>query len=173
MAPLRHAFACCYCSLSRICKVFTMEEKAVVKELDQWIEQLNECKQLAENQVKTLCEKVCASTSYSIVWIFVFRDMRLMLPFTFDRQKKFWPKNQMSSQSDALSPCVVMFTDSFMTWWSFFELEENLQTLTTCSWETMLTEATIPLRQSHYLLPSRWVILQLDMAHKMVIIQEV
>jgi hypothetical protein len=35
-----------------------MEEKAVVKELDQWIEQLNECKQLAENQVKTLCEKV-------------------------------------------------------------------------------------------------------------------
>ena len=35
-----------------------MEEKAVIKELDQWIEQLNECKQLAENQVKTLCEKV-------------------------------------------------------------------------------------------------------------------
>jgi len=29
-----------------------------VKELDQWIEQLNECKQLTENQVKTLCEKV-------------------------------------------------------------------------------------------------------------------
>ena len=35
-----------------------MEEKAVVKELYQWIEQLNECKQLAEKQVKTLCEKV-------------------------------------------------------------------------------------------------------------------
>lgn len=30
-----------------------------VKELDQWIEQLNECKQLTESQVKTLCEKVC------------------------------------------------------------------------------------------------------------------
>lgn len=29
-----------------------------VKELDQWIEQLNECKQLTESQVKTLCEKV-------------------------------------------------------------------------------------------------------------------
>lgn len=28
------------------------------KELDQWIEQLNECKQLSENQVKFLCEKV-------------------------------------------------------------------------------------------------------------------
>lgn len=28
------------------------------KELDGWIEQLNECKQLEENQVKQLCEKV-------------------------------------------------------------------------------------------------------------------
>lgn len=43
-----------------------MEEKAVVKELDQWIEQLNECKQLAENQVKTLCEKVCAFQPVSV-----------------------------------------------------------------------------------------------------------
>lgn len=35
-----------------------MEEKNALKELDSWIEQLNECKQLTENQVKTLCEKV-------------------------------------------------------------------------------------------------------------------
>lgn len=28
-----------------------------MKELDGWIEQLMECKQLTENQVKTLCEK--------------------------------------------------------------------------------------------------------------------
>lgn len=35
-----------------------MEDKASLKELDQWIEQLNECKQLTENQVKTLCDKV-------------------------------------------------------------------------------------------------------------------
>ena len=34
------------------------EEKAQLKELDGWIEQLMECKQLGENQVKTLCEKV-------------------------------------------------------------------------------------------------------------------
>ncbi|GFG29627.1 hypothetical protein Cfor_10447 [Coptotermes formosanus] len=34
-----------------------MEEKASLKELDQWIEQLNECKQLTESQVKTLCDK--------------------------------------------------------------------------------------------------------------------
>lgn len=35
-----------------------MEDKASLKELDQWIEQLNECKQLTESQVKTLCDKV-------------------------------------------------------------------------------------------------------------------
>lgn len=35
-----------------------MDEKAFTKEIDQWIEQLNECKQLSEGQVKTLCEKV-------------------------------------------------------------------------------------------------------------------
>ncbi|XP_060771320.1 protein phosphatase 2 catalytic subunit alpha a isoform X2 [Neoarius graeffei] len=34
-----------------------MDEKVFTKELDQWIEQLNECKQLSENQVKFLCEK--------------------------------------------------------------------------------------------------------------------
>ncbi len=50
-----------------------MDEKAFSKELDQWIEQLNECKQLSENQVKSLCEKVCmwntASTSSSSVYL--------------------------------------------------------------------------------------------------------
>jgi len=35
-----------------------MDDKVNVKELDQWVEQLNECKQLSEGQVKTLCEKV-------------------------------------------------------------------------------------------------------------------
>uniref|UniRef100_A0A8C3ABA7 protein-serine/threonine phosphatase n=1 Tax=Cyclopterus lumpus TaxID=8103 RepID=A0A8C3ABA7_CYCLU len=34
-----------------------MDEKAFTKELDTWIEQLNECKQLSEGQVKSLCEK--------------------------------------------------------------------------------------------------------------------
>lgn len=37
-----------------------MDDKASCKELDQWIEQLNDCKQLSENQVKTLCDKVRA-----------------------------------------------------------------------------------------------------------------
>ena len=34
-----------------------MDEKVFTKELDQWIEQLNECKQLSQSQVKSLCEK--------------------------------------------------------------------------------------------------------------------
>lgn len=39
------------------------EEKALLtpatcKELDGWVEQLYDCKQLTENQVKTLCDKV-------------------------------------------------------------------------------------------------------------------
>lgn len=38
-----------------------MDEKVFTKELDQWIEQLNECKQLSESQVKSLCEKVGCS----------------------------------------------------------------------------------------------------------------
>jgi len=32
-------------------------EKSYLKELDGWVEQLMECKQLQENHVKTLCEK--------------------------------------------------------------------------------------------------------------------
>ncbi len=33
-------------------------DKTQLKELDSWIDQLMECKQLPENNVKTLCEKV-------------------------------------------------------------------------------------------------------------------
>lgn len=35
-----------------------MDEKTYFKDLDQMIEHLKECKQLGENQVKTLCDKV-------------------------------------------------------------------------------------------------------------------
>lgn len=35
-----------------------MDEKCFTKEIDLWIEQINDCKQLSESQVKTLCEKV-------------------------------------------------------------------------------------------------------------------
>lgn len=40
-----------------------MDDKTSLKELDQWIEQLNECKQLTESQVKFLCDKVNISTA--------------------------------------------------------------------------------------------------------------
>lgn len=35
-----------------------MEDKVVAKELDEWISNLEDCKQLEESQVKVLCEKV-------------------------------------------------------------------------------------------------------------------
>ena len=35
-----------------------MDDKVYFKELDQMIEHLKDCKQLQENQVKTLCDKV-------------------------------------------------------------------------------------------------------------------
>ena len=35
-----------------------MDDKVYFKELDQMIDHLKECKHLAENQVKTLCDKV-------------------------------------------------------------------------------------------------------------------
>ena len=44
------------------------EERAAAKELDQWIEQLNDCKQLTENQVKTLCDKVNISVLKRKIW---------------------------------------------------------------------------------------------------------
>lgn len=40
-----------------------VDDHATAKELDTWIEQLYDCKQLTENQVKTLCEKVYTLSS--------------------------------------------------------------------------------------------------------------
>ena len=46
-------------------------DKAGLKELDGWIEQLMECKQLAESNVKTLCEKV----SQKIMFLTIFNNI--------------------------------------------------------------------------------------------------
>lgn len=43
-----------------------------IKELDQWIEQLNEGKQLTESQVKTLCEKVSSFGETELWTLFIF-----------------------------------------------------------------------------------------------------
>lgn len=61
-----------------------IEDRAAAKELDQWIEQLNDCKQLSENQVKTLCEKVkkcvyCVEVS-GIVWCY-FQCLNILKQF--------------------------------------------------------------------------------------------
>jgi len=45
-----------------------MEDRSSCKELDQWIEQLMECKQLTENQVKALCEKVNIFQKINIIY---------------------------------------------------------------------------------------------------------
>lgn len=48
------------------------EDRSGAKEIDQWIEQLYDCKQLSEPQVKTLCEKVSTqSMSRSFICFYV------------------------------------------------------------------------------------------------------
>lgn len=49
-----------------------MEDKTTIKDLDQWIEQLNECKQLTETQVKTLCDMVITRPNYLYNHLFQF-----------------------------------------------------------------------------------------------------
>lgn len=44
-----------------------VEDRSAAKELDQWIEQLMDCKQLAENNVKTLCDKVGLKATFCLV----------------------------------------------------------------------------------------------------------
>lgn len=62
-----------------------IEDRAAAKELDQWIEQLNDCKQLSENQVKTLCEKVkkmcisCGSFWHCVVLFSMFKYIETVL----------------------------------------------------------------------------------------------
>lgn len=49
-----------------------MEDKTTLKDLDSWIEQLNECKQLTESQVKILCEKVRQKFYISILYVKIY-----------------------------------------------------------------------------------------------------
>ena len=41
-----------------------VDDKATAKDLESWIEQLMDCKQLSETQVKTLCDKVKRCCSF-------------------------------------------------------------------------------------------------------------
>ncbi len=49
--------------------LLTMEDKIVAKELDEWISNLEDCKQLEEGQVKVLCEKVSLIFSLSALTV--------------------------------------------------------------------------------------------------------
>lgn len=60
-----------------------MEDKTSLKDLDQFIEQLNECKQLTETQVKTLCDKVKK-----------IRNQKRRLQFTSIRRTDMWTKRE-------------------------------------------------------------------------------
>jgi hypothetical protein len=53
-----------------------MEDKTTLKDLDSWIEQLNECKQLTESQVKILCEKVRATFYISILYVIFYAKVK-------------------------------------------------------------------------------------------------
>ena len=48
-------------------------DKTALKELDGWIEQLMECKQLAESNVKTLCEKVSQKIKFLTIFNNIFK----------------------------------------------------------------------------------------------------
>lgn len=254
-----------------------MDDKSFTKEVDGWIEQLNECKQLSENQVKVLCEKVRsrgelfsnasralavtsrqnsqAQTQYgpdddddtgcaarmpgcwrSTIWLLMLpllfslqwsavwhnsarrwrfftacahslvtlecsvcapkitqsccvfhgvrmhqclawalfqnwrgeKQLKLLLLQCYrylnhhepvkassslrvyswlKRQRRFWPRSPTCRRWDVRWQCVAMSTASFMTWWSCLRSGASLRTLTTSSWETMWTEATILWRQ--------------------------
>ena len=61
-----------------------LSEKSSLKELDGWIEQLMECKQLQENHVKTLCEKVIHSSFLVKRTSLAFREMSQSGPISPD-----------------------------------------------------------------------------------------
>lgn len=51
-----------------------VDDKATAKDLESWIEQLMECKQLSEAQVKTLCDKVNLDFIVSIAAILLLQN---------------------------------------------------------------------------------------------------
>ena len=56
-----------------------MEDKLYYKDLDNMIDHLKECKQLAENQVKTLCDKVrniCFEKEQKLKFIYFFKNKK-------------------------------------------------------------------------------------------------
>ena len=62
-----------------------VDDRSFSKELDQWVEQLMECKQLSEAQVKTLCDKVNINPNMReiVQCSYIFRNyVRYLVIFT-------------------------------------------------------------------------------------------
>ncbi len=58
-----------------------MDERSSAKELDDWIESLEDCKQLEESQVRILCSKVseaCLNKVYWLLLLFVVWAVRVL-----------------------------------------------------------------------------------------------
>lgn len=91
-----------------------MEDKSFTKELDQWIEQLNECKQLSENQVRTLCEKVSSKVFDMIsrqAWLSPARPVAKVAPANFRNEgatrRLFAPNFPTHSESEFPFRCDI------------------------------------------------------------------
>lgn len=76
-----------------------MEDKSFTKDLDQWIEQLNECKQLSESQVRTLCEKVGNVERGNGPWGWGFRSTLDARSRQSEKQRP-WEQGKGGKQAD-------------------------------------------------------------------------
>ena len=77
-------------------------------ELDSWIEILSKCRQLPEDDVKRLCEKV----------IFLFSAHGCAL-ISLSRREKYYRKNPMFNPYGVRSLCVAIFTANSTTYKNF------------------------------------------------------
>lgn len=135
--------------------------------LDAQIAKLREGNTLSENEVKDLCERVSLRQRASLSAQHnpsspSSQQGSKPLPFPLPsssrltcrsccfyglRLRIFFSKNPMYNQFGPLSLFAAIFMGNFMTWPSYFELEDLAQTLIICSWETMSIEGIIHWKQ--------------------------
>lgn len=77
-----------------------VDDKATAKDLESWIEQLMECKQLSETQVKTLCEKV---NRFFLVLLAAKWPLRNKCFVTAYRKVTWWMSSRRNISSQSLS----------------------------------------------------------------------
>ena len=113
-----------------IWKTMTDEKKATSLELDSWIEQLKECKQLQENHVKCLCDRakdiLSKESNVQEVKCPVTVCGDVHVRSTFHRVSLF-------------STLLIFLRDNFTIWWSFSKSVGIHRTRTIFSWAIMST----------------------------------